>query len=236
MKVAIMQPTYIPWIGYFALMESVDVFIILDSVQFSKRSWQQRNQIKTESGAKWLTVPVISKGKKDQLIADVKIDYSSKFPESHINMIKQNYKDSLFFYKYSDDLFNIIGKEYRNLSQLSIELILLIKSILDIKTEIKYSSDFATKGKKDTLLAELCEQVGATEYISPPGSKVYLDDSNSFVKRNISVKYFNYEHIIYSQLHGEFIQYMSIVDLLFNCAKHDILSSTQASSVIPPKN
>ena len=102
MKVAIMQSTYLPWVGYFALMKSVDVFIILDSVQFSKRSWQQRNQIKTESGAKWLTVPVISKGKKDQLIADVKIDYSSKFPESHINMIEQNYRKSPFFGDFSE--------------------------------------------------------------------------------------------------------------------------------------
>ena len=136
MKVAIMQPTYIPWIGYFALMESVDVFIILDSVQFSKRSWQQRNQIKTESGAKWLTVPVISKGKKDQLISDVKIDYSNKFPESHINMIKQNYIKSKFFSNYSEELFNILRKKHKNLSSLSIDFILLIRDLLNIKTTI----------------------------------------------------------------------------------------------------
>ncbi len=211
-----MQPTYLPWIGYFALMKSVDVFIILDSVQFSKRSWQQRNQIKTESGAKWLTVPVISKGKKDQLIADVKIDYSSKFPESHINMIEQNYRKSPFFSDFSEVFFNVLREKHEYLSHLSIDLILLIRELLGIKTIIKYSSDFLTKGSKDELLAELCEHVGATEYISPPGSKVYLDDSDSFIKRNIPVKYFNYKHINYPQLHGEFIQYMSVIDLLFN--------------------
>jgi hypothetical protein len=216
MKVAIMQPTYIPWIGYFALMELVDVFIILDSVQFSKRSWQQRNQIKTKSGAKWLTVPVISKGKKDQLISDVKIDYSSKFPESHINMIKQNYGKSKFFADYSEDFFNVLRKKNEYLSCLSIDLILLIRDLLNIKTEIKYSSDFSTKGSKDELLAELCDHVGATEYISPPGSKVYLNDSDSFIKRKIPLKYFDYKHVSYPQLHGEFIQYMSVVDLLFN--------------------
>ena len=216
MKVAIMQPTYLPWIGYFELMKSVDVFIILDSVPFSKRSWQQRNQIKTESGAKWLTVPVISKGKKDQLIADVKIDYSGKFPESHINMIKQNYGKSTFFDDYSEDFFNILRKKHEYLSYLSIDLILLIRDLLNIKTEIKYSSDFSTEGLKDELLAELCEHVGATEYISPPGSKVYLNDSDSFIKRKIPVKYFNYKHVSYPQLHGGFIQYMSVIDLLFN--------------------
>ena len=217
MKVAIMQPTYMPWIGYFALMESVDIFIILDSVQFSKRSWQQRNQIKTESGPKWLTVPVISKGKRDQLITDVQIDYSNKFPESHINLIKQNYMKSKFFNNYSEDLFNIFRKKHKNLSSISIDLILLIRDLLNIETTIKYSSDFLTEGSKDELLAELCKYVGATEYVSPQGSKVYLDDSNSFIKRNIPVKYFDYKHPNYPQSHGDFIQYMSVIDLLFSC-------------------
>ena len=224
MRVAIMQPTYLPWIGYFSLMKSVDVFIILDSVQFSKRSWQQRNQIKTESGPKWLTVPVISKGKREQLIADVQIDYSSgKFPESHINLIQQNYKKSKFFSNYSLDFFNILRKRHKNLSSLSIDLILLIKGMLDIKTTIKYSSDFVTKGSKDELLAELCEHVGATEYISPPGSKVYLDDSDSFLKKNISVKYFDYKHPKYKQINGDFLSYMSVIDLLFNCGPENTI-------------
>jgi len=224
MRVAIMQPTYLPWIGYFSLMKSVDVFIILDSVQFSKRSWQQRNQIKTESGPKWLTVPVISKGKREQLITDVQIDYSSgKFPESHVNLIQQNYKKSKFFSNYSHDFFNILRKRHKNLSSLSIDLILLIKGMLDIKTTIKYSSDFVTKGSKDELLAELCEHVGATEYISPPGSKVYLDDSDSFLKKNISVKYFDYKHPKYKQINGDFLSYMSVIDLLFNCGPENTI-------------
>ena len=217
MKVAIMQPTYLPWIGYFALMDFVDVFIILDSVQFSKRSWQQRNQIKTESGPKWLTVPVISKGKRDQLISDVQIDYSSKFPTSHITMIEQNYKQSPFFSNYSEDFFNVLRKKYVHLSHLSIDLILLTRKLLDIKTKIQYSSEFVTKGSKGELLAELCKHVGATEYVSPPGSKVYLDDSNSFIKRNIPIKYFDYKHPNYPQSHGDFIQYMSVIDLMFSC-------------------
>ena len=73
-RVAIMQPTYLPWSGYFGLMQSVDVFVLLDSVQFARRSWQQRNQIKTANGAQWLTVPVQSKGKRDQLICEVELD------------------------------------------------------------------------------------------------------------------------------------------------------------------
>lgn len=216
MKVAIMQPTYLPWIGYFALMKSVDIFIILDSVQFSKRSWQQRNQIKTESGPKWLTVPVISKGKREQLITDVQIDYSSKFPENHINMIKQNYRKAKFFSNFSEDFSNIFKKKHKYLSTLSIDFILLTKELLNIKTIIKYSSDFVTKGSKDELLAELCEFVGAKEYVSPPGSKVYLDDSNFFTQRNISVKYFDFIHPEYMQLNGDFVSNMSVIDFIFN--------------------
>jgi hypothetical protein len=216
MKVAIMQPTYIPWIGYFALMESVDVFIVLDSVQFSKRSWQQRNQIKTESGPKWLTVPVISKGKRDQLITDVEIDYSGKFPNDHINLIKQNYKNTPFFDCYSEDVFKILKEKHQFLSSLTIDLVLLFRKILNINTEIRYSSEFTTTGSKGELLAELCDNFDIEKYISPIGSKVYLDTSDAFIKRGIPVEYFEYEHPEYLQFHGDFIQYMSVIDLLSN--------------------
>jgi hypothetical protein len=222
MKVAIMQPTYLPWIGYFALMESVDTFIILDSVQFSKRSWQQRNQIKTESGLKWLTVPVISKGKREQLITDVEIDYFGKFPENHINMIKQNYKKSPFFNDYSEKFFNIFRKKHKYLSLLSVDLILLIRVILNIETEIKYSSNFATQGSKGELLAELCENVGAKEYISPPGSKVYLDVSEAFDRQQTQIRYFDYKHLQYPQIFDDFVPYMSVIDLLFNCGPESL--------------
>ena len=87
-RVAIMQPTYLPWCGYFALMQAVDTFILLDSVQFAKRSWQQRNQIKTANGAKWLTVPVISKGKRQQLICEAELDDSRNFASTHRKVLK----------------------------------------------------------------------------------------------------------------------------------------------------
>ena len=216
MKVAIMQPTYLPWIGYFALMESVDIFIILDSVQFSKRSWQQRNQIKTESGPKWLTVPVISKGRREQLITDVEIDRSGKFPNNHINMIRQSYRSAPYFEKYSEELFKLLRENTKPLSILTIQLILLFRKILNINTEIRYSSEFTTTGSKDELLAELCHHVGATEYISPPGSRGYLNASNFFIERDITVNYSKFNHPQYKQLYGDFLPFMSVVDLLFN--------------------
>ena len=96
-KIAIMQPTYLPWSGYFGLMHYVDIFVLLDSVQFERRSWQQRNKIKTDLGEKLLTIPVIKKGKRDQLINEVLIDKNNEFNNQHINLIKQHYSKAPFF-------------------------------------------------------------------------------------------------------------------------------------------
>ena len=112
MRIAIMQPTYLPWMGYFAMIDQVDIFIIFDSVQFSKRSWQQRNQINTANGPAWLTVPVLSKGKRGQLINEVKIDTTSNFHKSHILLIENNYSRAPYFLEYSgfvSDVMSTIG-------------------------------------------------------------------------------------------------------------------------------
>ena len=220
MKVAIMQPTYLPWVGYFQLMSAVDIFIVLDNVQFSKRSWQQRNKIKTKNGLKWLTVPVISKGKRNQLIFEVEIDYNNKFPYNHISIIKENYHKAPHFDQFSEIIFNTLNKNHKYLSKLTIELISLIKDILQIKTTIKLSSEFKLPGTKDELLANLCHEVGASEYVSAPGSKVYLSDSKYFKTLDININYFDYNVINYNQLHGDFVSHVSVIDYLFNCNNH----------------
>lgn len=216
-RVAIMQPTYLPWAGYFGLIQSVDLFILLDSVQFTKRSWQQRNQIKTANGPLWLTVPVLSKGKRDQLISEVEIDYGQDFPRSHQKTLEMNYKNSLYFDSFGPGLVATLGGNDKYLSELTTKSIKWIRDALGIKTPIRLASEFATTGVKADLLASLCEQVGATEYISPPGSKVYLDESDAFVKRGIPISYFVFKHPEYPQRFGDFSPYMSVVDLLFNC-------------------
>jgi len=104
-RIAIMQPTYIPWVGYFSLINKVDVFIFLDSVQFAKRSWQQRNKIKTANESIWLTVPVLSKGKQSQFINEVEIDLTRDFSEKHIASLESNYHKAPYFLKYSPDFF-----------------------------------------------------------------------------------------------------------------------------------
>lgn len=222
MRVAIMQPTYLPWLGYFGLMKSVDLFIVLDSVQFAKRSWQQRNQIKTANGPLWLSVPVLSKGKREQLISEVEIDYSRDFPRGHQKTLEMNYKKSAYFDTLSPQLFAILGADNKYLAGLTISSILWIRDVLGITTPVRLASEFKVNGAKADLLASLCEQAGATEYISPPGSKDYLDESNAFVRHNIPLHYFHFTHPEYPQRFGEFLPNMSVIDLLFNCGPDSI--------------
>lgn len=216
-RVAIMQPTYLPWLGYFGLMQSVDLFVVLDSVQFAKRSWQQRNQIKTMNGPLWLSVPVLSKGKREQLISEVEIDYSQDFPRSHQKTLEMNYRKSAYFDSLSPQLFAMLGADNKYLAGLTINSILWIRDVLGITTPIRFASEFEMGGTKADLLASLCEQAGATEYISPPGSKDYLDESDAFAKRGIPLSYFEFKHPEYPQRFGDFLPYMSVVDMLFNC-------------------
>jgi len=212
----IMQPTFLPWIGYFAMMDRAQHFVFLDSVQFAKRSWQQRNQIKTASGAQWLTISVLSKGLREQLIADVRIDHSSECIEKTIKTLTASYSKAPYFKEYSEPLFRILQKKHEFLADLNIEFICEIARILGINTEFIRSSQMGVEGRKADLLATIAEKLKTTTYISALGSKDYLDESTAFAERNIKICFNHYEHPQYPQLHGEFVPYMCVLDLIFN--------------------
>jgi hypothetical protein len=208
-----MQPTYLPWSGYFALMQSVDLFIYLDTVQFARRSWQQRNQIKTPAGAQWLTVPVRTKGKRDQAIADVEIE--GDFSSRHRKTIESSYRKAPFF-----DAALLPELPPAGLCDLNVTLIERIKVRLGIATPTMRASELNGSGTRADLLASLCREVGGTEYVSPPGSRAYLDASDAFERCGIPVRYFEFQHPEYPQLHGDFLPYMSCVDMLFCCGEN----------------
>jgi len=220
--IAIMQPTYLPWLGYFDLINRSDVFVFLDSVQFDKRSWQQRNRIKTPNGELMLTVPVLTKGRSDQKICDVMIDISQKFEKKHFNSICSNYKKSRYFEFLVVELEEIFNSEINKLADLNIRLIEWLSSKLGINTKFVYSSQLDTDGSKTELLVNICKIINADHYISPAGSKEYIDQNNLFIKSGIKLSYQNYKHPTYSQLYGDFIPYMSVIDLLFNEGKKSL--------------
>jgi hypothetical protein len=222
MRVAIMQPTYLPWSGYFGLMRSVDLFIFLDSVQFARRSWQQRNQIKTANGAQWLTVPVISKGKRDQRIDEVEIDPAAQFAAAHTRTIELTYRKASAYAAAAPEIIAELTTPQIKLVELTIGIIQKIQALLGIETPVLRASAMHGVGTKAELLASLCREVGATEYVSPPGSQEYVDESDAFERAGIPVRYFNFQHPEYPQLFGDFLPYMSCIDLLFNCGDRSL--------------
>lgn len=230
-RVAIMQPTYLPWSGYFGLMYSVDLFIFLDTVQFEHRSWQQRNRIKTPRGPQWLTVPVISKGKRDQWIQDVEIGNGIEFSKKHLKAIDLNYRKATHFNEVFSEVRRELNDPGEKLANLAISLILRLKRLLGINTTVMRSSELMGEGPKAELLASLCVQVGATEYVSPPGSKEYLRASSAFHEVGIPIRYFEFTHPEYIQLHGEFIPYMSCIDMMMNCGDRAFSLIKDGSSI-----
>lgn len=221
MKIAIMQPTFMPWIGYFGMMEIVDTMVILDDVQFDKRSWQQRNKIKTESGARWITIPVKSKGLFTQLISEVEIDNEIKKQRKIISTIQNNYSNTKYFKNYSDKIFDIIENQNNRLLNLNLSLIQLFTTLLEINTNIILSSEIESYGKKENKLLSICQNLDAKLYLAPPGSKKYLKEEE-FKKNNIEINFYDYNHPIYFQKYGSFISHLSIIDLLFNEGENSI--------------
>ena len=222
---------FMPWIGYFGLMDYVDEFIYLDHVQFDKRSWQQRNRIKTANGPIWMTVPAITKGRYQQSINEVEINLENEdFPKKIIKTIEQNYKKSACYDAYAQEFFTVFETQFSHLLNLNIAMIDLFRKHLNIETPTLFSSDIQATGTKAELLANICKQRGANIYISPPGSRDYLEDTDSFETAGIEVTYFEYEHPSWEQPHGDFEAYMSALDLLFNMGENSFEYHTSGSS------
>jgi len=217
-KIAIAQPTYLPWLGYFDLLDQVDKFVLLDSVQFEKQSWQQRNRIKTPTGLQWLTVPVVFRGKLGQRIGDVEIR-EPEFWRDHLRAIELNYRRAPFFNRYFAGLSELIRSLSAQLSlaQLTTGLLGWLTAAVGVRTPMLRSSDLTVEGKRTALLAEICVSMGAQDYVSPLGSADYLLRELSLLAgRGIEVTFQNYEHPVYKQLFPPFQPYASVLDLIFN--------------------
>ena len=214
--IAIMQPTYLPWIGYFDLIDQSDCFVLLDSVQFDRRSWQQRNRIRNRECAQWLTVPVLTKGRRYQRICEVEIDQSRNFAEKHIATIQHCYNKAPYFSDYFGGFTSILLEKHTRLSSLNVELIRWLCKSIGIFTELCESSTAEVTGNRVELLVNLCQQVDANRYLSPVGSKGYIEENNLFEENDIALEYHSYEPPEYRQSSQEFIPYLSVLDLLFN--------------------
>ena len=215
-KVAIMQPTFFPWLGYFSLLDAVDEFVFLDDVQFEKRSWQQRNRIKISDEPRWLTIPVNSKGKYEQIINEVTLIESQKNKKNILKTIYHTYKKSKNFEEIYPELEFVVLNGSDKLVELNIEFIKFVCKLLKIDTILTKSSSLNCNGIKDERLVNICILLSSKHYIAPPGSEQYIVKGNHFNESRIKVSYFYYEHPIYDQLGQNFISYLSILDLIMN--------------------
>lgn len=214
-KVAILQSNYIPWKGYFDLINMVDEFVIFDDAQYTKNDWRNRNKIKTSQGIQWLTIP-IRQVDLEQKIEDTKIT-NMKWNIKHWRSFLQNYSKSKYFDSYKDvfeSLYLDSTEEY--LSKINYNFIVSICKILEIETKIRWSSEFnLIEGQTERLL-NICQQSGATTYLSGPAAKDYFDLSLA-EQMGIKVEWMDYsDYPEYNQLHPPFEHGVSILDLIFN--------------------
>lgn len=218
-KIAILQSNYIPWKGYFDIIASVDEFILYDDMQYTRRDWRNRNQIKTSQGVQWLTVPVKVKGKYHQSIRETEID-GIDWAQAHWKTIAQNYRRSPHFEEVAAIFEPLYLKyQYTHLSALNRKFIEAVCAYLGITTRISNSCDYQLIDGKTERLVDLCAQAGCTEYVSGPSAKGYIEES-AFTERGIKLNWFDYNsYPVYPQMWGEFTHGVTILDLLFNCGK-----------------
>jgi hypothetical protein len=236
MRIAISQPTYLPWMGYFDLIDQVDAFVFLDNVQFEKQSWQQRNRIKTPAGLQWLTVPVQHRGRFGQLINEVEIR-DAGFWRRHLRAIELNYRRAPYFDKYFE---NLSAKVHSHspalLAELNVSLIEWMMEALGVSSPLYRASRLMLTGRRTELLAKICNKLGADEYLSPIGSAGYLlNELDVLLDSGVEVLFQHYEHPQYGQMFAPFCANASALDLIFNEGEMSlqILRSGRRSHFLP---
>lgn len=211
-----MQPTYLPWMGYFALIDQVDTFVLLDDVKFNKRSWQQRNRIKTDDGPMWLTVPVLTSGRSEQFIQEVEISTNERWRSKHLKSVQLNYASAAHYSWLEPWLEEVYEREWTKLRALNGHIIKTLSEKLELEADFVFASELGVKGRKAHRLVNICQVLGATEYLSPLGSREYIEADNPFPEAGIDLYYQHFEHPTYQQLHGDFVSHMSVIDLMLN--------------------
>lgn len=236
MIVAIHQPETFPWLGFFHKIYLADVFVFLDTVQFEKNNFQNRNKIKIGDKSSYLTIPVLDHPLKTS-IKDIKINWGDeRFTKKHLLTLQNNYSKSPYFSEVFSFLSRLYEEENENLADFNIKFIIFMLEKLGIKTKIVRASELdisgqATGGTEVTL--EICKILGATTYISGSGGKEYLD-LDLYKQNDIEVYFQDFHYPVYKQMGvGEFVPYLSILDLYFNYGPEslDVILKENVSSI-----
>lgn len=219
MKCVVLQPSYIPWRGYFHQIHKADIFVFYDSIQYDRRGWRNRNKVKTPRGTQWLTIPVLSKGCQiDKMpINEIRICWDKAWNVKHWKTLKHLYGKAPYFQRYAPVLEEFYGRRPELLADFTVELTVALARELGIeRTRFIRSSSLEVEvvgGKTDRLIGIL-QTLGATHYISGPSAQDYLEEDKLY-SAGISLEYMVYEYPEYDQLYPPFDPYVSILDLLF---------------------
>lgn len=217
MNAVILQPSYIPWRGYFDQIRRADLFIFYDDVQYDKHGWRNRNQIKTAQGKQWLTIPVHSKGVTEgSPIRDVRIDWSKPWAKNHLKALTISYNKSPHFKGYLPLLEQFFSRRDDFLADFTIETTIALARELGItSTQFMRSSELTgIHGQKTDRLVQILKQVGATHYVSGPSARDYIEQEK-FTAADITLEYMQYNYPEYPQLHPPFDPYVTVLDLMF---------------------
>lgn len=232
MKCVILQPSYIPWRGYFHQIALADVFVFYDDVQYDTRGWRNRNKIKTVDGTHWLTIPVHAKGSQTGHITinEIKIDWSKAWSEQHWQSLKHAYAKAPFFNQYADKVQEIYQHRAEYLADFTIPLTVQLASWMGFNPQFLRSSELSAQGEKTNRLISILQSLGADHYLSGPSAMDYIDPT-LFDNAGIKLEYMQYNYPEYPQLYPPFDGQVSILDLLFMAgdeAKNYILGHQNA--------
>ena len=225
MRISIIQPLYLPWSGFFEMIASTDVYVALDHVKFEPSSWQQRNRIKGPNGPFFITVPVRKPKDGRYRICDMEIDYNQPWVKKHLKSTELCYCKSPYFGQFYPGIRNVLENCLKSIADLNVELIRVILSFLGIDKKVIRSCELPLGndemlGKNERLI-HLMKTVGAKSFYEGASGADFIDVS-LFESEGMKVVFQAYDHPIYPQIHGNFIPYMSVLDLLFNCGESAI--------------
>lgn len=225
MRIAISQPNYLPWLGYFQLISSVETFVFLDDVQYTSRDWRNRNLIKTNNGLEWISIGVSLPRGRTTLINETQIN-DENWIDRHLKSLRHAYKRSREFENHFPKIEEMLLSKVdeNNLCRLNVNLTQEIAELMSIKTKFLLASEIAKPNDKNARLIDICKELNAKTYVSGPAAKAYIEESE-FLAENIDLEFFTYKTREYSQLFGKFEAGVSIVDTILNTGEkaHELL-------------
>jgi hypothetical protein len=232
----IMQPTFLPWMGYFSLIEQADVFVFLTDVQFTKQSWQQRNRIRMADGRiHWLTVPV--QQHLGELICNTQMDQRQPWRRKHLGVLRQEYARAPHFRAVFPDLQKgYEATETSLLGEFNMRMIRDLCGMLGIRSEFVDSRSLEASNERAQRLVDICHELGAARYVSPVGSAEYLESDGTFRDSDVELVYQNFSHPQYDQGPGEFQSHLSVIDALLHCGVEETARLIRAGTLPPTMN